>query len=160
IAAMRPLPSALHAHLCAALPGADRVDDPSRARMARIIVWAATGSADAEGESNPQAKVSPIGTPLTPGATAPDAAFAAAREFFQRGSAGGSARIDLSLEPGKKISQLIAQVIGEANRKATELPLDVPANEALGNQVIEIFGLLPRTEDWPVAAVTAMQLGA
>src|SRR5262249_54041960 len=93
IAAMRPLPSALHAHLCAALPGADRVDDPSRARMARIIVWAATGSADAEGESNPQAKISPIGTPLSPGATAPDAAFAAAREFFQR-SAGRSARID------------------------------------------------------------------
>jgi hypothetical protein len=152
IAAMRPLPSALHAHLCKALAWADHVDDPSRARMARIIVWAATGSADAEGEPIHQVGVS---TPLSPGATTTDEALAAAREFFQR-FARRATTIDLLLE----INQFIAEVIGEANRKAAELLPNVPANQALGNQVIEILGLLPRTEDWPVAAVIAMQLGA
>jgi hypothetical protein len=158
IAAMRPLPSALHAHLCEALAWADHVDDPARARMARIIVWAATGSADAEGEPIHLAKLNGIGAPLSPGATAPDEAFAAAREFFQR-SVSQATTTDLVLEPGIKISQFIAQVIGEANRKVAELPPDVPANQFLGNQVIEILRLLPRTEDWPVAAVIAIQLG-
>ena len=163
IAAMRPLPSALHAHLREALPWSDHIDDPSRARVARIIIWAATGSADADGEPIHQGEISGIGAPLSPGATVPatrqwDEALAAARELLQL-STGQAQRIDLVPDPENEIARFVAQVIGEANRKARELPPDVPANQVLGNQVIRILGLLPRAEDWPVTAVVAMQLG-
>src|SRR5262249_45524721 len=49
IAALRPLPEPMVAHLRARLPQVDEIDDSGRARMARIVIGAVTGDADADG---------------------------------------------------------------------------------------------------------------
>jgi len=163
IAAIRPLPSALHDHLCNALVLADRVEDQRRAKMAHIIVWATTGSANAEGEPIHEGDAGETSRPPLRGASIwktgkREEALAAARELFGPSPEHADAT-DLLPETEREVTRYVTGMIGEANRMAAELPSHVPPNQAVGNRVIDILGLLPRTEDWPVTAVVEMQLG-
>jgi hypothetical protein len=162
IAAIRPLPAAFHAHLCEALQSCDHIHEPSRESMARIIIGAATGSADAEGHPVHHDEESEILVPGSRGATAPttkpwDKAVAAVRELLEP-SDGHRERIDFVSDPENNTARFVTQIIGEANRRESDQSIPMPMC-ALCNGVVYLLSLLPRAEDWPVIAVVAMQLG-
>ena len=139
IAAIRPVPRTLDEHLRAALPTVDGVERHAAARMARIIIWAATGMADAAGQ------------PMEPTPPAPGADATVAR------AAGDDER---ALVPESEVAGLLIRAVEEANAKALQLPAPAPASQILGNPLIGLVGALPRSTDWPVAAIVIAQLEA
>ncbi|HEY9064726.1 MAG TPA: hypothetical protein VIO33_07055, partial [Burkholderiaceae bacterium] len=155
IAAMRPLPDALHAHLTAMLPRAEQITDPARQRMARIVIWAATGSADADGSAHGDPSND---DPASISRRGLDEAFAAARA--QLGPmAGGRFVLPEPIVEGET-GQVVARILADAQAWADSLPADAPVHQVVGNAVITLVGSLPRSGDWPVVALVQAQLRA
>lgn len=155
IAAMRPLPDALHTHLMAMLPRAARIADPARQRMALIVVWAATGSADADGSA--------FGDPADEDPAPPtrreiDAALTAARA--QLGPIATGRFVIPDPVADVEVGQVVGRMLADAQAWADALPADAPVHQVIGNAVINLVGSLPRTGDWPLVALVQNQLRA
>jgi hypothetical protein len=71
LAAVRPIPAPMRAHLLDALALAGQLGDPARAAMAQQIIWACTGVADAEGTPLGAAVADELPDSVTPGSTVP-----------------------------------------------------------------------------------------
>jgi hypothetical protein len=159
IASIRPVPRPMRDHL---LEAVERLSDSDRGRMARIIAWAATGVADAEGSPMAQPEEEPPPRPV-PSSALVKQAVAATRRFPER-------LLDkqMSLEeievlvnlPPKRFATLVTKTIIEANKRAQALPLDVPANMVLGNEIVQFIPSHPPNADWPVAKLTIEQVTA
>lgn len=155
IAAMRPVPEAMRSHLLSMRPQAEAIDDPARQRMARLVIWAATGSADAEGSP-----------PADPGDEAPpplsrrevDEAFAAVRTRL------GPIAEGRFVLPGtlaeSEVGPWLPQLLADAQACADALPAEVPAAVVVGNAVIGLVGVLPRPSHGPLAELVQAQLRA
>ncbi|MBN8441531.1 MAG: hypothetical protein J0M28_07495 [Thauera sp.] len=172
IARIRPVPPAMHQHLLGLLERARYAEDaaPDALQALRLTAWAATGVADAEGR------------PLAQGAGL--GARADAAPTPSRGRVRGSARIGDALAlhdrlpaalfdeqpppaldclrwlPPAKVAALVVEVVEEGHRRAAALPEAVPANEVLGNAILELCAACPAGDDWPVAELIEQQLRA
>ena len=150
IAAMRPVPGAMDEHLRAALPAVERLEEQLAAKTARIIIWAATGMANAEG--SPIAAAAPVPAAAVATKMQVNAAKAAARDLLQN-PAGGAGSDDLAFLPQSEVAGFLSKLFDRANAMVKELP-----PEAIGNRMIDLVSLLPRATDWPVAALVVLQL--
>lgn len=155
IAAMRPLPEALRTYLLAMRPRAEAIDDPARRRMAQIVIWAATGSADAEGSP----LVDLVGEdPPAPSREEVEETFAAVRAGFGPIAAGRFLPPDPLAESG--VGACLPRLIADAQACADALPADMPASQVIGNAVIRLVGALPRPDNGPWVEVVQAQLRA
>ena len=172
IARIRPVPEPMRAHLLEVLARrnaapTDRQPADATQRLLRLTVWAATGIADAEGTPLVAAeKLAPVLVSAT-GSTAsfdqvnlalavraqlPDALFVGRRvpnEFDA-----------LNYLPQERVAGLIRDVLAQGNRRALALGSEVPVASVLGNGIVDLIGHCPVNDDWPVADLTAGQLGA
>jgi hypothetical protein len=172
IARIRPVPEPMRTHLLALLAQLDATPaqqqpDQATQRLLRLTVWAATGIANAEGTplvagAEPPQVLAPapgaapsadqVNQALILRAKLPDALFAdrhAPNEFDA-----------LNYLPKDRVAGLIRDVLAQGNRRALALGREVPAAMVLGNGIVDLIGRCPVTDDWPVAELTAGQLGA
>ncbi len=161
IAAIRPVPGALGDHLLAMLaePG-----ESDRARLVRLTAWAATGIADAEGEA--PALTFPPDIGVSPGDASAETAVELAGQLPERLFAGGLSAQERELLcglPAERVAGLVTGLVAAGNRRAGSARaghagaiIEPPP----GNQVVDLVGCLPRSDDWPAAALARQQLGA
>lgn len=163
IALMRPVPPGMRRHLLDALAGLKESD---HARMVQLIVWAATGIADAEG--------TPIGEPETTGGVpaVPPAPPPSPKQvehaitvstdlpkrLFEQKTLPGEIET-LAYLPPDRLAQFVTETVMEGNRRARALPPEVPANIALGNQILSVIPLGAAVE-WPVTELAMEQVQA
>jgi hypothetical protein len=155
IASMRPVPQGMREHLLGALA---RLEGSERVRMVRLIVWAATGIADAEGTPITEPEIAGIADAAQPAPPPSPKQVKQAitvstrlpKRLFDRTVSSGEIEI-LTHLPSNRFAQLVKQIVIEGNKRARALPPGVPASETLGNQII--FGVPARAPaaDWPVA---------
>ncbi len=164
VATMRPVPDAMREHLLGALA---RFQGSERARMVQLIVWAATGIADAEGTPIREPEAAGIEAPARP-APPPSATrrlrtLLAAERLATRLFDGTIPPEELDLlafVPSKSLAQLVKQIVVEGNRRARELPVEAPANILLGNRIIDAIPIHAPVADWPVADLVLEQVRA
>jgi hypothetical protein len=164
IAAMRPIPERMREYLLGVLA---RPRAPERARMAQLIVWAATGIADAEG--------TPIRETASPGTEAPARpapphsptrrlrAPLTTERLPARLFSGTIAPEEierLAFVSSKRLAHVVKRIVTEGNRRARRLPAEAPANILLGNRIIGAIPAHPSVADWPVADLAVEQVGA
>ena len=154
IAALGPWPDALKAHLAARLAQTDGIDDPERRRMARIVIGAVTGAADAVGMPTEQREAREV----PPSRQALDEAVASALDFL--GEATLARFREENLGSGAELSALVARIVADAHAAAARLPENAPANQVVGNPIVHLLGLLPAGKEWPVRALAQAQLEA
>ena len=145
IATIRPIPPVLHEHLLAAL--ADCQGCPTE-RLVQLIAWAGTGIADAEGN--------PLGDEdqLEPGDVALGPENSTSRSYIE------VATDETEAEPERDLAQRIVETITEANRRAAALASGIPANEAIGNEIIASIPPDIPADICPVAELLLEQLQA
>lgn len=164
IATMRPVPDAMREHLLGVLA---RCQDSERARMVQLIVWAATGIADAEGTPTREPEATGIEAPARP-APPPSAmrrfrALLATERLPTRLFDGTipPEEVDLlAFVSSRRLAEIVKQIVVEGNRRARELPAEAPANILLGNRIIEAIPIQVPVADWPVADLVLEQVRA
>lgn len=159
IAAIRPIPEEMRDHLLDAL---DRLGESEQAGLVQLIVWAATGIADAQGNPPPEEKEKPAvaggSAPAQPilgqvGQMAKDLArWTIERVIHHKAE-------PLIITP-KQIAKRVKRTVTEGNIKAHELPKGAPASVIIGNKIIEAIPSEPDTTYWPVADLALKQLAA
>ena len=164
VASMRPVPHKMRQHLLDVLA---RLKDSERARMVRLIVWGATGIADAEGTPITQPETAGVASAVPPAAppspTQVERATAISahlpKRLFDRTISLDEIEI-LACLPSKRLAQLVKRTVIEGNKRARALPPDVPANILLGNQILDIIPSRAPAADWPVAELAMEQVKA
>jgi hypothetical protein len=152
IAAMRPVPSRMRAHLLNAL------SEGRTSELGRRIVEAVTGVADATGTLADEREEAPAGLRADEPAASPQQA-SAARAAAERALANLNEQVESASEdldalehlPPDEVSDFVLSVITEADRLAADLPQERAfAGIFLGNLVLRIVDHLRATEEWPV----------
>lgn len=172
IARIRPVPEPMRAHLLELLAQLDATPaqqqpDQATQRLLRLTGWGATGIADVEGAPLVAAeKLAPVLASAT-GSTAssdqvnlaqavraqlPDALFVGRRKQNEFDA--------LNYLPQESVAGLIRDVLAQGNQRALALGFEVPVALVLGNDIVDLIGHCPVNDDWPVADLTAGQLGA
>ena len=182
VAGIAPIPDAMRQRLLDSLPAIERIEDAERRRMAELIVWGATGVADATGtlDANVSAAApdatSAHDTPTVEHharATAAEAAEARAaavqttRQIAEQIRAADVSEITpppdtletLGALPPDHANELVLSVIDAADRRAETLAYDDPSRTTLGNGVVEIVSKLGANPAWPVAGLVDRFLG-
>lgn len=165
IAAVRPVPEALRDHLLAMLA---RLQDTPQVRTVELIVWAATGIADAEGNALDVSAA----VPSTAGAAAPGDAAQTARalslaellpqQLFEQGLSADEEAL-LAHLPADRVADLVTATVAEANRRvrvpraghAGAIITPGPADAAIG-----LIDRLPVAGQWPAATLAMQQITA
>lgn len=130
VAAIRPVPAAMGEHLLQLLA---QYADTEQTRIVQLTVWAATGVADAEGQS-PFEK-----SEAAPRTTSPGPALSGRAE---------------------PMAEKIKRSVAEGNRKAQDLPDEAAASILIGNDILDGVPADVDTRDWPVADLALDQLQA
>jgi hypothetical protein len=163
IALMRPVPQPMQKHLLDAM---ERFAGSERGRMVKLIAWAATGIADAEGSPIEQPQVTRIAE--APSAPAPSReqlkqAMAASKRLpqrlFEQEVSPGEIE-SLAYLPPDRLARLVKRTVIEGNKRARAHRPDVPVNIVLGNEILEIIPSRATPADWPVAELALEQLKA
>lgn len=170
IARIRPVPEPMRAHLLEAL---SRLDPASRSpgtasvgdheRLVRLVAWAATGIADAEGSPIAREAPSPSHPPASPAPSSAQVARALAVRarlpglIFERGDTPPELEALRDL-PSTEVAGLVRDVVAEGNQRT----LTRPPHQAFeyGNGIVSCIAYCPVTDDWPSAELVAMQLRA
>ena len=159
IAAIRPVPDAMHDQLLAILA---LLGESEQARLAQLTVWAVTGIADAEG-TPPTINV-PVDAAASPSAVQVAQAIAVAEQLPEQlfdNALSSEELATLSQLPSERVAGLVIETVIAGNRRmqtAYAGHAGVFIEPLLGNEVIDLVDRLPRTDDWPVAALAEQQI--
>jgi hypothetical protein len=164
IAPMRPIPEGMREYLLGVLA---RPRASERARMVRLIVWAATGVADAEGTPIRETEIAGTESPARP--APPHSPTRSLRALLATGRLptrlfDGTIPPDelalLAFVSSKRLAQLVKRIVVAGNKRARQLPAETPANILLGNRIIDAIPIHAPAADWPVADLVLGQVRA
>ena len=158
IAKIQPIPTSMHDYLIDALK---RLDKSYQVRVVQLIVWAATGIADAEGvtftDTKPAAYAKTVTTTLPFSEAQVADAIAIADKLPQRvfdHMVSYDEDSVLTALPPDQIGTLVQAIVVEGNQRAQTLEPEAPAEILIGNTIIGVAETLPESENWPVTELT------
>jgi hypothetical protein len=164
IAPMRPIPDGMREYLLGALA---RPRASERARMIQLIVWAATGVADAQGTPIREMEIAGTEGPARP--APPHSPTRSVRALLATGRL-PTRLFDGTIPPdelelfafvsSKRLAQLVKRIVVEGNKRARQLPSEMPATILLGNRIIDAIPIHAPVADWPVADLAVEQVRA